>query len=380
MDAPKSVGEEIGTVIRIVSGRPSGHGRVHPRFAAAEYGLSPEADPGGHHLTSHYSEILIRLDNPATALRNGDGFSFMTKDGTEILGFRGDVCRGAWIVCREVPGLYVGARLRRNLSVGFEKEMEANLPERRIPVEIAVRIFSSAGSAAGLRPYSAAAKRGWTRPGSDSVPAYTYMLRITATSEDGRKVDFETEAGNQTAANAPRMEAMFRSQIGKTTGIYSFSMASLEIQTLDGSLPFLSAAALNGIRREVAERLDKMPCGRIPMGGPVRQETASDPSGRIEGYDGAVTASYKANISNHIAREVLQRLGAENVEDAFEITHKKEAELMRSKYCVRHELGLCLKDSSAKGRGMTDLYLVNNGRRYRLGFDCSRCEMIVAFE
>ena len=27
------------------------------------------------------------------------------------------------------------------------------------------------GSAAGLRPYSAAAERGWTRPGSDGCPA-----------------------------------------------------------------------------------------------------------------------------------------------------------------------------------------------------------------
>ena len=51
---------------------------------------------------------------------------------------------------------------------------------------------------------------------------------------------------------------------------------------------------------------------------------------------------------------------------------------MRSKYCVRHELGMCLKDSSRTG-GMTgDLYLVNNGRRYRLGFDCAACEMTVS--
>lgn len=313
MDAPKSVGEEVGTVIRITSGRTAG-----------------------------YSEIFLKLDNPATALRNGDGFSFLSKDGTEIRGFRGDVCRGARIVCRDVPGLFVGARLRRNLSVGFEKEMEANLPERRIPVKVAVKI----------RPYT---------------------ITVTATSEDGRMVGFETEAGSQAASNAPRMEALFRAQIGKVSGIYSFSMTSLDVQTPDGSLPLLSAATLNGIRREVADRLDKMACGRIPMGGPDHKETTKESSGPER-------ADYKANVSNHVAREVIQRLGAESVEDAFEISHRKEAELMRSKYCVRHELGLCLKDSPAKGRGMADLYLVNNGKSYRLGFDCSRCEMIVAFE
>jgi putative protease len=59
---------------------------------------------------------------------------------------------------------------------------------------------------------------------------------------------------------------------------------------------------------------------------------------------------------------------------------------MRSKYCIRHELGLCLKDPSASGHGTTKtamtqagpLYLVNNGKRYRLGFDCADCEMTVS--
>ena len=96
MDAPKSVGEEIGTVTSIRAG------------------------------------ITVRLDDPATMLRNGDGFTFTPKGGGEIRGFRGDVCEGNRIICKEVPGLYVGARLRRNLSAAFEKEIEANLPTRRI--------------------------------------------------------------------------------------------------------------------------------------------------------------------------------------------------------------------------------------------------------
>ena len=98
------------------------------------------------------------------------------------------------------------------------------------------------------------------------------------------------------------------------------------------------------------------------------------------------TIDYKYNISNNIARDVLRGLGAKDIEDAFEISHRKGAELMRSKYCIRHELGLCLKDSSASGpsagsgqalRMTKDLFLVNNGRRYRLGFDCARCEMTI---
>ena len=53
----------------------------------------------------------------------------------------------------------------------------------------------------------------------------------------------------------------------------------------------------------------------------------------------------------------------------------QDAELMRSKYCIRFELGLCPVHQGAPDSG--PLFLVNNGRRFPLGFDCRRCEMVV---
>ena len=47
---------------------------------------------------------------------------------------------------------------------------------------------------------------------------------------------------------------------------------------------------------------------------------------------------------------------------------------MRSKYCMRHELGLCPKQC---GKPAEDLVLVNNGRRFTLRFDCRACEMVI---
>ena len=345
MDAPKSVGEEIGTVTS-VSGK----------------------------------EVIVQLDNPSTVLRNGDGFAFVSKDHNEIRGFRGDICDGARIVCREAPGLYVGARLRRNLSSAFEKEIDSNLPSRRIPAAVSLTI-DNAGIASELRRYTAAAKRGWTSAGSDGVPAF--VIKVEAKSEDGRVVEFDVDAGDQEANNVERMEAMFKSQLEKSAGIYSFTLNKLDSGASHGKLPFMSASALNGIRREIARRLE--------MAGLTGHDkkTASHEKVVIAGLTGNLeTVDYKYNISNNIARGILRRLGAKDIEDAFEISHRKGAELMRTKYCIRHELGLCLKDSSASGLRMTDgktgirmtkgnLFLVNNGKRYHLDFDCSRCEMIV---
>ena len=80
--------------------------------------------------------------------------------------------------------------------------------------------------------------------------------------------------------------------------------------------------------------------------------------------------SYKANIANAVAREVLS-----GGEPAYELAHPKGAELMRTRYCLKYELGLCPVHQGAKPTG--PLYLLNNGRRLALGFDCARCEMTV---
>ena len=63
--------------------------------------------------------------------------------------------------------------------------------------------------------------------------------------------------------------------------------------------------------------------------------------------------------------------------DAYEISHRDGAELMRSKYCVRHELGLCPKQGKNKPE---PLYLLNAGKRLRLDFHCAECEMTVTAE
>ena len=52
--------------------------------------------------------------------------------------------------------------------------------------------------------------------------------------------------------------------------------------------------------------------------------------------------------------------------------------LMRTRYCIRYDLGLCPVHQGAKETG--PLFLLNNGRRLALGFDCSRCEMTVSAE
>lgn len=382
MDAPKSIGEEVGTVVSIAPMRQNYSNGKRP--------------------SEEYVTITVRMKNPDDRLQNGDGFSFLSKGRGEIVGFRGDVCQGNRITCRNVTGLYPGAKLYRNLSNAFEKELESNLPVRTIPVSVDISVIvvpvtsTSSGTEEGRSPSQ-----------SKRLCKQTYSLKINAVSQDGRSIVLEREAGDSTAENAKRMREMFVAQISKDTGIYSFTLSSLNVETPDGSLPFLPASALNAIRRDLAAALEEMPCRAIPL--PVNQASSRTGNAEYPVLEPDVLSqvqdiqettsngphlSYKANIANHIARKIYMSLGASRTDDAFEISHRPDAELMRTKYCIRYELGLCPVHQAGRQHGRanhtsgmvnppipssrkTNLYLTNNGKRYHLAFDCANCEMVV---
>ena len=294
MDAPKSMGEYIGTVDRLRAG-----------------------------------VVTVRPERPGLVLHNGDGFAFVGWDG-DIVGFRGDVCEGFTIRCKEVPGLKEGIRLYRNIDAEFERKLEADRPVREIGVTLQARLEAGA-------------------------------LAVTAVTEDGREASLTVPAPFEAARDAARMLGTVRAQLSKRSGLYAFSVTGVEV---DGPVPFMSASFLNGIRRDLAAALDAEPTRMLPLRrGVVRPDPAPE------------TLTYQENIANSVARAIYRERGSRTIEDAFELTHREGVEYMRTKYCLRHELGLCPKQRP--GTRPEPLFLRNNGRRLRLDFDCAACEMTV---
>ena len=100
MDAPKSMGESIGTVAKVTAGG-----------------------------------LTVRPERPDLVLHNGDGFAFVGPDGA-IVGFRGDVCEGCSIRCKPVKDLKPGLHLYRNIDAEFERKLEADRPVRELSVKL----------------------------------------------------------------------------------------------------------------------------------------------------------------------------------------------------------------------------------------------------
>ncbi len=307
MDAAKSMGEEIGTVVS---------------------------------LNGNKSALTIRPSHKGPVLNNGDGFSFVSRNG-DVCGFRGDVCEGLSIRCKSIPEIYTGAVIYRNINAAFEKELERNSCVRMLSVD--VNLYFSRNVAE------------WT-------------VTANAESEDGRSTSCRYNAGDQEANNRGRMLEMVKAQIGKNTGHYSFRVDAVSATE---SLPFMSASFLNSIRRDLAERLDAMPCGKKDL---LLRDVMT--VGKNVCIFPQKKTSYKNNISNRLSETVYLSCGLKSTEPAYELSHISEAELMRTKYCVRYELGMCPKHHGCKTPG--PLYLMNNGQKFVLNFDCRNCEMTLS--
>ena len=303
MDAAKGMGEEIGEVIS---------------------------------LNKDKSDIVLRLNRSEISLNNGDGFSFVTRRG-DVCGFRGDVCHGNNIRCKANPELFIGTRLFRNIDVAFEKEIERKPHTREILVGVSLDCRQKG------------------------------RIQVCAKSEDGRKASIVFECGEQLAQNRERMEGMFSSQIGKSSGHYRFELRNLHSGE---NLPFVSASAINGIRRTLAEELDKQTC--------IKKDILHrEPGRKVENERLAIkNVTYKQNVANKLSAQIYTESGACISEEAFELKHQPGAELMRTRYCIKHELGLCPKQPGTARKQVTGkLFLLNNGQRFALHFDCANCEM-----
>lgn len=274
--------------------------------------------------------LTIKPAKSETHLANGDGFAFIFQDA--VVGFRGDVCEGNIIRCKSVQGLSIGTKLFRNISADFEKELDANRCIRQLSASLSISFVND-------------------------------VLEASARSEDGRIVKKTYPFTQEIAENQERMMSMLYSQLGKSSGIFDFRVDNISAKE---PLPILRASFINGIRRDLAEALEEMPCRNISLG-----------TGHIDkSVQEAKALSYKYNVANHLAAEVYSSRGAESVDRAYELEHQKEAELMRTKYCIRYELGLCPKYH--KSGSNKPLFLLNNGQKFKLYFDCKVCEMTVS--
>lgn len=271
-------------------------------------------------------------------LSNGDGLGFFNAAGT-FVGFRLNRVEGNELWPASAPeGLTTGTTLYRNNDKAFFDLLER--PDagcyRKIRVDFTLR------------------------------PVDNERIAISADDERGCSVCLVADSV-YAAAKTPQ-EAHRRNIMAKL-GDTDYTLGNVDDRL---SERFIPASALTAARRDVLALLDKAAADTYAYDRRKACTLADD------AFAGAKALDYHDNVANRLARRFYTDHGASIAEMAIESAPKKEDELvvMTTKYCLRRELGACLKEKNGT-KLPRPLFLKNDSGLYRLDFDCARCGMSV---
>lgn len=278
-------------------------------------------------IISGYSFEILPVKGLTIPVSNGDGLCFISRRG-DICGMRAGTVRDGIITCSQKTEIKTGDKIYRNYNRAFEKAVENNSPVRLIDASISLE-YSGNGE---------------------------YTLNACAGNGRTARLDFSAE----TAQNREKAAASIEASFSRRSGIFSFSLKSLP----PGPLPFLPSSSLNSLRRKLSEMLEIQEVRTLPG---TRREV--DPSLIIPPVQ-----RHQLNCANSLSRALYEEIGI-NPEPAYELQPDSRTELMRCKYCLRYETGRCPRTNPQEKA--SPLYLVNNGKKLKAVFDCSRCEMVI---
>ena len=327
-DSAKSMGEYIGKVTDVKGG-----GRSFVSFYyTPQGGLDSQKDK-----TIHNSDGLCFVSGNKISSGNRASRCFVPEGKTGQPGVE---------LFSKDANIKKGDAIYRNFDCEFEKQLE-NTPKRMI--DISLKVFLS-----------------------DS--------HITIQAEgDGICKAFTLFLKGDRAENPETAVGLVKKQLGKTALHFSFTVESVE----GDDIYFYKTSALNTIRNELAENLDlylqelaKKQKATPAKSLDVKAKSIAEDEELKHLAEKAFKeggGSYLRNCSNSLSREIYTNLGLKDIKPSYEQVPPKGALLMRCKYCIRYQIGLCKKESKDSRR----LYLKNGNNTLALEFDCARCEMLL---
>ena len=271
-------------------------------------------------------------------INNGDGITYITPDGSAG-GFRVNRADGSVLTLTQELSLPRATVLYRNNDRLFSESLAGDTATRKIPVSLTL---SAKGSSTRVLVGAI-----------DSIPPVTVAMQADISPalkpDDGRR-----------AANLAKL------------GDTPFVADSITDLT-DGL--FIPASAVTTLRRRWAEAM----LATIAATRQAEQPAPRDPDLSLpEGY----VPTRHDNIANKAARQFYASLlpAGTAIPPAAEIdpdaTSKPDFRVMTTRYCLRRELGACLRQGGSSHLP-GPLWLHGAGFRYRLDFDCAACRMHV---
>lgn len=266
---------------------------------------------------------------------NGDGLGYFDSEHC-FQGFRLNRVEGNRLYPAKTLTLKPGTVIYRNHNRLREEEMAANTARRTIETTLTIRPIPSG-------------------------------FAIDITDRYNHTASTSIEMPHE---EAKRPQEVTRRETLCKTGDTDFTVT--EIHDLCGNL-FIPLSRLAELRRNATSALAR--AIKATHHYDLRQSENKEYKWTL-----GTTLSYHDNVSNPNADKFYRSHGVTEIEPALEVTKnlKGEKRVMTCRYCIRRELGHCLKTNSGKEWSST-LYLVSGPDRFRLNFNCRECRMEVYY-
>ncbi|MFR9583449.1 MAG: DUF3656 domain-containing protein, partial [Rikenellaceae bacterium] len=273
----------------------------------------------------------LRINGLKEALTSGDGLCYMTRGG--LRGTNLNHAQGEWIEPNSIEGVEVGTKIFRNFDKSFADALEQSRPRRVIPAMAEIEVNDK-------------------------------HISLKYSDIDNFEATATRELSCEPTQNRDKMLATICTQLRKSGDTI------FEVDEVKGgetaSRFFVPAKVLAELRREALEGIKSRRLESVKIGG---RHFTENPNARYPTTK--VTADI--GVTNSLSRAFYMDHGVEDIEPSLELAESfSGARVMESSYCIRREIGECLKERpQLKG----DLYLRHGVDRFRLEFDCARCQM-----
>lgn len=264
----------------------------------------------------------------AAKISAGDGLCFIAGEG--IVGTNVNRADGGIVVPNRMDAIKEGMKVYRNYDHIFSQTVERSRIRRTIATECELDITQRA-----------------------IVARYVDC--------EGIAVEVRRDVELDASKSVDKMRSVAEEQMAKS-GDTIFRVTCVKVR---GAEWFASAKLLAEMRREALSLMASKRADRV-LPHDIRSDNgmAQYPERRL---------SPQHNVVNSLSRKFYKRHGVEHIVeglDSWSTTHGER--VMESSYCIRREIGECLK----RGTKLRDtLYLEHGRHRYRLDFDCEKCRM-----
>lgn len=279
------------------------------------------------------NKIIAQLDKK---LNNGDGLGYFGSNGV-FQGFRlNKIENNILYPATRIEEIVPGTLLYRNKDKNWDDILSKDTAKRTIAVDMTLRI-----------------------------------------KEDLAILDLKDERGNKVSATHPiliqeaespqeQKRVQTLSKLGAT--IYKAN----KIEDKAGSR-FISLAILADLRRKATDLLDAVQCMMY------KYDYRKNENASIKYINSKL--SYHDNVANKLAETFYKSHNSDLSQGAIEVTNlgsSNEVQVMNTRYCLRRELGYCLKTVDGT-KLKAPLYITTANNRFRLDFDCKKCQMNIIY-